>query len=87
MAAQCPNKSRNPFCEAAAIVSDSESTPSLGASSEHHQHRHGCCGNAAPAGKALASSRMMALLLAVLKASFLLLLSPLLSFVCRVCPM
>jgi len=52
MAAQCPNKSRNPFRAAAAIVSDSESTPSSGASSEHHQHTHSCCGNAAPAGKA-----------------------------------
>jgi len=52
MAAQCPNKSRNPFCAAAAIVSDSESTTPSGASSEHHQHTHGCCGNAAPAGKA-----------------------------------
>lgn len=53
MAAQCPNKSRNPFRAAAAVMSDSESTTSSGASSEHHhhQHSHGCCGSAAPSGK------------------------------------
>jgi len=57
MAAQCPNKSRNPFRAAAAQVSDSESTASSGASSdhhhtEHHQHAHGCCGSSPPSGKA-----------------------------------
>ena len=52
MAAQCPNKSRNPFRAAAAMVSDCESTTSSGASSEHHRHTHtDGCGDAAPAGK------------------------------------
>jgi len=56
MAAQCPNKSRNPFRGAAAQVSNSESTASSGASSghhhtEHHQHAHGCCGGSPPSGK------------------------------------
>jgi len=52
MAAQCPNKSRNPFRAAAAQVSDSEPTTPSGASSEHHQHAHGCCGGSPPSGKA-----------------------------------
>jgi len=57
MAAQCPNKSRNPFRADAAQVSDSESTASSGVSSdhhhtEHHQHAHGCCGGSPPSGKA-----------------------------------
>jgi len=57
MAAQCPNKSRNPFCAAAAQVSDSKSTVSSGASSdhhhtEHHQHAYGCCGGSPLLGKA-----------------------------------
>jgi hypothetical protein len=51
MAAQCPNKSRNPFRAAAVMVSDSESTTSSGAPSEHHQHSS-CCGGVAPPGKA-----------------------------------
>jgi len=57
MAAQYPNKSRNPFRAAAAQVSDSESTASSGAFSDHHytkhhQHAHGCCGGSPPSGKA-----------------------------------
>jgi len=52
MAAPCPNKSCNPFRATVALISDSESTTSSGASSEHYQHMYGCCGDAAPAGKA-----------------------------------
>jgi len=38
MAAQCPNKSCNPFRALAAIVSNSESSTSSRATSEYHWH-------------------------------------------------
>jgi len=53
MATQCPNKSRNLFHAAAALISDTESTTSSGASSDHHHHcTHDCGSGSLPPGKA-----------------------------------